>query len=257
VVANDPPTAPTTYFTAGATIGTSNTTVVSLDFNSDPGWTVVNDPSLTTGAWERVTPLNPAAGTGAPATGFGGSGLCWVTDNRSGNFDVDGGPTTLLSSVYDLSAYPRITVSYQRWLYSSGSDPWTFQYSSNGGTTWTTLESVGGTTSAAWTAKSFDIAAPTTTMRFKWTLSDNPNDSVAEGGLDQFAITGLICPTTCYANCDGSSNPPILNVNDFVCFQNLYAAGSAAANCDGSTTAPVLNVNDFICFQNLYAAGCP
>jgi hypothetical protein len=42
-----------------------------------------------------------------------------------------------------------------------------------------------------------------------------------------------------------------------VCFQNLYAAGSAAANCDGSTTAPVLNVNDFICFQNLYAAGCP
>jgi hypothetical protein len=61
----------------------------------------------------------------------------------------------------------------------------------------------------------------------------------------------------CYANCDGSSTAPILNVNDFVCFNNLYASGSSNANCDGSTAAPTLNVNDFICFQNKYAQGCP
>lgn len=66
------------------------------------------------------------------------------------------------------------------------------------------------------------------------------------------------CPAPCgYANCDGSTLPPVLNVNDFVCFQTRYAAGDAAANCDGSTAAPVLNVNDFLCFLNLYAAGCP
>jgi hypothetical protein len=29
------------------------------------------------------------------------------------------------------------------------------------------------------------------------------------------------------------------------------------ANCDGSTAAPILNVNDFICFQAQFAAGCP
>ena len=29
------------------------------------------------------------------------------------------------------------------------------------------------------------------------------------------------------------------------------------ANCDGSTIAPILNVNDFSCFLNVYAAGCP
>jgi hypothetical protein len=29
------------------------------------------------------------------------------------------------------------------------------------------------------------------------------------------------------------------------------------ANCDGSTTAPVLNVGDFTCFLQKYAAGCP
>lgn len=61
----------------------------------------------------------------------------------------------------------------------------------------------------------------------------------------------------CAANCDGSTAPPILNVNDFVCFNNLFAAGDPAANCDGSTAPPILNVNDFICFTNLFAAGCP
>ena len=29
------------------------------------------------------------------------------------------------------------------------------------------------------------------------------------------------------------------------------------ANCDGSTTAPVLNVLDFNCFVNRFTAGCP
>jgi hypothetical protein len=60
----------------------------------------------------------------------------------------------------------------------------------------------------------------------------------------------------CYANCDASTNPPCLNVNDFVCFNNLYAAGNTSANCDLSTNPPVLNVNDFVCFNNSYAAGC-
>jgi hypothetical protein len=61
----------------------------------------------------------------------------------------------------------------------------------------------------------------------------------------------------CYANCDGSTIAPILNVNDFVCFQTKFAQGDPYANCDGSTIPPVLNVNDFICFQTRYAQGCP
>ncbi|MBL9030119.1 MAG: immunoglobulin domain-containing protein [Phycisphaerae bacterium] len=63
--------------------------------------------------------------------------------------------------------------------------------------------------------------------------------------------------TVCYANCDGSTAPPVLNVNDFTCFLNKYAAGDPSANCDGSTAPPVLNVNDFLCFINGFAAGCP
>ena len=61
----------------------------------------------------------------------------------------------------------------------------------------------------------------------------------------------------CYANCDNSTLNPILNVIDFTCFLNHFAAGNAYANCDNSTLNPVLNVIDFTCFLNKYAAGCP
>jgi hypothetical protein len=60
----------------------------------------------------------------------------------------------------------------------------------------------------------------------------------------------------CYANCDGSTAAPILNVNDFICFEARFAAGDPYANCDGSTFPPVLNVNDFICFENRMVRGC-
>jgi hypothetical protein len=61
----------------------------------------------------------------------------------------------------------------------------------------------------------------------------------------------------CYANCDASTATPVLNVQDFTCFLQRYAAGETYANCDSSTQAPTLNVQDFTCFLQRYAAGCP
>jgi hypothetical protein len=72
-----------------------------------------------------------------------------------------------------------------------------------------------------------------------------------------FQVLGTIVgPSGCYANCDHSTTPPFLNVNDFSCFLNKFAAGDTYANCDGSTTPPVLNINDFVCFLNAFSAGC-
>jgi dienelactone hydrolase len=71
--------------------------------------------------------------------------------------------------------------------------------------------------------------------------------------------------SACWANCDGSTVPPVLNVNDFTCFINQFAAAQMLphqqqlghyANCDASTVPPVLNVADFTCFINAFAAGC-
>jgi hypothetical protein len=70
------------------------------------------------------------------------------------------------------------------------------------------------------------------------------------------ACFGQATGASCYANCDNTTNPPCLNVNDFVCFNNAYSAGSPYANCDASTIPPILNVNDFVCFNNAYSAGC-
>jgi outer membrane protein assembly factor BamB len=61
----------------------------------------------------------------------------------------------------------------------------------------------------------------------------------------------------CYANCDESTAEPVLNVADFTCFLQKFAAGDTYANCDQSTTAPVLNVGDFTCFLQSFATGCP
>jgi hypothetical protein len=78
----------------------------------------------------------------------------------------------------------------------------------------------------------------------------------------QFATSGTLILTinatapSCYANCDNSTAPPILNANDFQCFLNAYAVGSSYANCDGSTVDPILNTNDFQCFLNAFAVGC-
>ena len=61
----------------------------------------------------------------------------------------------------------------------------------------------------------------------------------------------------CYANCDNSTSHPVLNVADFTCFLQKFAAGNTIANCDNSTTPPILNVADFTCFLQNFAAGCP
>jgi uncharacterized membrane protein len=70
----------------------------------------------------------------------------------------------------------------------------------------------------------------------------------------------------CYANCDGNTIAPSLNVDDFTCFINRFAAAQSLpaqhqlthyANCDGSTISPVLNVDDFTCFINAFASDCP
>jgi hypothetical protein len=68
-------------------------------------------------------------------------------------------------------------------------------------------------------------------------------------------IHALAVVSGCYPNCtDGA--PPLLNVNDFVCFQVRFVAGDPYTNCDFSTTPPILNVNDFICFMARFANGC-
>ncbi|MFN0132672.1 MAG: GC-type dockerin domain-anchored protein [Phycisphaerales bacterium] len=110
---------------------------------------------------------------------------------------------------------------------------------------WNTYD-CGGGISTAGTLELFGVIGQADAGR----LSQGPLECL--GGF----IGGGSSALPCYANCDGSTVPPVANVADFICFNNLYAAGNPGANCDGSTVPPTLNVADFICFLNAFAAGC-
>jgi hypothetical protein len=88
----------------------------------------------------------------------------------------------------------------------------------------------------------------------QWFFS--PGNFTPQGQDVSFVLHGTVGGGGCYANCDGSTTEPILNVADFTCFLSKFAAGDPYANCDGSTTEPILNVADFTCFLSKFAAGC-
>jgi hypothetical protein len=67
------------------------------------------------------------------------------------------------------------------------------------------------------------------------------------------AVEYIGCPT-CYANCDLSTTPPILNVNDFICFMSAFARADPYANCNNDAFR---DAADFQCFMTRFAAGCP
>ena len=81
--------------------------------------------------------------------------------------------------------------------------------------------------------------------------ADAGDYSVSVGG---YLTSSVRLSVGCYANCDGSTASPALNVNDFICFQQRFAAAEPVADCDRSGG---LNVLDFVCFQSAFAAGCP
>ncbi len=89
-----------------------------------------------------------------------------------------------------------------------------------------------------------------------WRLTATDNAGGDTGSLVGFKLSITTGGVACYVNCDSSTANPFLNVADFQCFLNKYAAGDSYANCDQSTSAPILNIVDFQCFLNKYAAGC-
>ena len=61
----------------------------------------------------------------------------------------------------------------------------------------------------------------------------------------------------CRADCDQSSGPGVLDIFDFLCFQNSFVNGEPyACECDTTTGPFVCDIFDFLCFQNAFVAGC-
>jgi FlgD Ig-like domain len=185
-------------------IGGLFTLMLENNFETDQGWTVgAPTDSATTGVWERAAPeltnIQPAADHSATGT------LCYVTDHRGsffpGDWDVDGGNTTLTSNTFNAlsGGYVRPVVSYYRWYTNNGGDnpaeddPLIVQISSNAGTNWTTVEST-LIPDRSWYRAMFFIhnyVTPTANMRVRFIATDKLLGSLVEALIDDFAVYGF------------------------------------------------------------------
>jgi len=242
----EPLSAPAVPFTA--LVGVNVTTVANLNSESLSGFSAAAN-GATSGAWQSRVPVS--AGAGDPAADYDGSGKAWVTDNRAG-FDVDGGPSELLSPTFNLSGYSRAVLSYARWLTcDTGEDRMQVDISSDGGATWQPLETVAPT--AGWQKATFELSSViplTSSVKVRFSVNDTPDNSITEGAVDAINLFAYQCPQACAAdfNADG-----FLDFTDFDLFVASFESGDPAADYNGDG---FLDFTDFDAFVAAFEAGC-
>ena len=168
--------------------------------NSAGGWTLgLPTDTAVDGQWGQG---NPAGGgeRGDPANDADGSGGCFLTDNVSGNSDVDDGITTLLSPIFDATGLNDPIVSYRRWYSNDfGADPnndvMPIEISNNGGSSWTLLENV-TENAGVWVYREFtisDYVTPSSNMQLRFIAGDLNAGSVVEAGIDELRVGSISC----------------------------------------------------------------
>ncbi|MHC4127394.1 MAG: trypsin-like serine peptidase [Planctomycetota bacterium] len=186
----------------GTVIAIDQQTPFHDDFETHQFWTVYKNETLTTGEWQRGAPAG-GGDLGDPPTDADGSGLCYVTQNINGNYDVDNGYTILMSPLLDASEGVPV-ISYWRWFSnSSGANPFEdtllVEVSGDRASTWTTLETVGPTgpeVSGGWFRKAFritDFVPQSDEFVIRFTASDVGGESVVEAGVDGVRLYWLDC----------------------------------------------------------------
>jgi len=230
----------------------------SDNFQQNLGWTVSSTAS--DGQWARGVPADDSRG--APGADFDGSGICFVTDNATGNSDVDGGFTRLTSPVFDLSGGGKISYAY--WLNDvpggplSATDNLVVEVRPSAGAAWTEVARY-GTAGSTWRADEVivDAALASATMQARFTVSDDDPQGVVEAGIDAFATERLSCVDTvgpCNA-ADVAEPFGVTDLGDVDAFIGAFSAADPAA--DIAEPFGVVDLGDIDAFIAAFLAGCP
>jgi hypothetical protein len=250
---NDPGSAPASFYTAIASEGTVVVIEDAMEGDTS-GWNVINDPSLTGGAWEVDDPNGTIAGgeLAAPNDDATQDGtLAWITENCQGSecntaslTDVDGGPTTLYSPVFDMQGTDGF-ISYSRWAFSKfdAHDALFVEISNDGGANWTFVESVDDTGSS-WAPKTIqvtDFITPSDEMQMRFSIAD-ADASTTEAGIDDFSVT-IVCLGTCTHDITGDGSVGTADLLDLLSAWGPNPGHPADFDGDGSVgTADLLDL---------------
>jgi hypothetical protein len=207
------------------------------NMETDTGWTVgAPGDAATAGIWERVDP-NPTIAQPGDDNPDGTGTMCWITaqntdpDVPSQN-DVDGGPTTLTSPVFDATGGEDPRLVYYRWYSNDtggcpGEDSMPVLASNNGGASWITLETV-TESDVEWVRREYlieDLFTPTDQIRLRFIVSDFGCGSTVEAGVDDVQIV--------YYNCTPPAVPGDLTGDGLVTVADLLALLAAWGSCPG------------------------
>ncbi len=175
------------------------------DVETDRGWTRgAQGDNATTGQWIQADPVGTWEGSEpvqpeddhTPSPGH----ICFVTGNGAvggsvGEADVDGGKTTLLTPMFDLSDAHSATVSYWRWYTNDlgnnpGQDWWTVDVTADG-QNWVHLEYTQASANE-WTHHEFDLLqhiALTDRVQLRFIADDQSPGSLVEAAVDDFTLS--------------------------------------------------------------------
>ncbi len=260
----NPYNAPDNHYAGRAYTGI--TTFFEDDFETDLGWEVY--AGADTGDWERANPQETEFGFWDPVIAqpeddhTPNGSLCYVTGplagSSAGDYDVDGGPTRLMSPVLELADTDAV-VSYWRWFHISTewNDEFLVQVSNDNGASWVTVETLTDRVTwayAEWTVS--DYVTPTDQVRVRFIADDSPNDSLVEALVDDFEVWTLYCDidplTPGDMNCDGVVD--FDDINAFVVALSGQAAYEAAypdcywmnADCNGDGLVNFDDIDPFV-----------
>lgn len=249
---NFPPGAPGVAFEAVSSEAWG--VIAEHDFESADGWTVQNAPG-TSGGWERGAPSTTDR-RGGPNEDADGSGTCWTT-GLGLNVDLTGGPTTLLSPVYDLSGAVDPVLEVSLWMNSDGSSKTLdVSFSSDGGATWTLVGANGPT--PGWRDFGYrisDFVSLTSAFRARVVASDLGTNHVIEAGVDAVRIRDVACSEVSCGVADLAHPFGVLDLADV----QAFIAGFLQSDPISDLAEPfgVFDLQDVEAFLDSFGLGCP